>query len=137
MNRIHGKHGSIKLDPTGVGGPTAVVVASMKSFTIDMSTDTADVTSFGDTNKTYVVGLPDLKGNLGGFWDSDDPDIFDVAMGGKKGFLELIPDTTNATFLWHGLAFLNMSIDVASDGAVTSSGNYVAAGPWTRMPAAA
>jgi len=133
MNRIHGKKGKVEMDKTGAG-TTYAVVASLNKFNIDMSTDTVDVTSYQDTNKIYVVGLPDIKGGLGGFWDSDDPAIFDVAMAGTKIMLKLTPDTLNATFLWKGLAFLNMSLDSSATGAVTSTGNYVAAGSWTREP---
>ena len=93
MNRMYGSKGQIKVDPTGAGGPAAVAVGSMASFTLNMARNKADVTSFGDANLTYVQGLPDIKGTLGGWFDSDELTIFDIAMGDVACFLELIPST--------------------------------------------
>jgi hypothetical protein len=94
----------------------------------------ADVTSFGDTNMTYVVGLPDIKGAIGGFYDSADRTIFDIAMGEAPVTLTLIPDASAPTFLWSGDAYLDASIDVPATGPVAVTGNWVAAGPWTMAP---
>jgi hypothetical protein len=131
---MYGSKGSIKADPTGVGGPTAVEVASMASFTLNMARNKADVTSFGDANLTYVQGLPDIKGTLGGWFDSDELTIFDIAMGDVACFLELIPSTivTPTPIMWSGKAWLDASIDVKATGAVSVAGNFVAADNWTR-----
>jgi hypothetical protein len=129
---MHGSHGEIKLDPTG--GATAVTLASMNAWTLNMARDKADVTAFGDPNKVYVQGLPDLKGTLGGWYDSDELDMFDVAMGDVAAALELVPSTLMPTFLWKGLAWLDTSIDVKATGAIAVSGNFVAAAGWTREP---
>lgn len=137
MNRMYGSKGSIKADPTGAGGVTAVEVASMASWTLNMARNKADVTSFQDANLTYVVGLPDIKGSLGGWFDSDELTIFDIAMGDIACFLELIPSTivTPTPIMWSGKAWLDAAIDVKATGAVSVSGTFVAAGDWTRVPA--
>jgi hypothetical protein len=134
---MYGSKGQIKADPTGAGGPTAVAVASMNSFTLNMARNKADVTSFGDPNLVYVQGLPDIKGTLGGWFDSDELTIFDIAMGDVACFLELIPSTivTPTPIMWSGKAWLDASIDVKATGAVSVAGNFVAADAWTRTPA--
>ena len=76
MNRMYGSEGQIKMDPTGAGGITAVAVASMNAWTLNMARDKADVTAFGDPNKVYVQGKPDIKGTIGGWFDTDDVAIF-------------------------------------------------------------
>lgn len=131
---MYGSKGSIKADPTGVGGVTAVAVGSMASFTLNMARNKADVTSFGDLNLTYVQGLPDIKGTLGGWFDSDEMTIFDIALGDVACFLELIPSTivTPTPIMWSGKAWLDASIDVKATGAVSVAGNFVAADAWTR-----
>jgi hypothetical protein len=58
IDRIHGKSGQIKMDPTGVGGATAVLVASLDKWDLDMAKATVDVTAFQDPNHVYVMGLP-------------------------------------------------------------------------------
>jgi len=135
MARIHGSRGVVKLDPTGVGGATALAVASLNSWTLDMARDKVDVTAFGDANKQYVQGLPDIKGSIGGWYDNTDLAMFDVAMGDTPAWLELLPDGLAATHFWSGLAYLDASVNVSATGAVSVTSNYVGAGLWTRAPA--
>ena len=137
MNRMYGSHGSIMIDPSPATPPVAgdsVTVASMNSWTLSMARDKADVTAFQDTNKVYVQGLPDIKGTVGGWFDTDDVTIFDVALGEVAALLTLTPSTLFPTFLWKGLAWLDASIDVKATGAVSVSGNFVAAAGWVREP---
>ena len=133
--RIHGNKGQVKLDPTGAGGVTAVAVGSLNAWSLDMARDTVDVTAFQDTNKQYVPGLMDIKGTIGGWWDSaESGPIFDAAEGDVPVWLELIPSTLAPTYFWSGLAYLDASIDVSATGAVGIESNFVAGGPWSRDP---
>jgi len=137
MNRMYGSKGQIKMDPAPPADPAPAVpvaLASMNAWTLNMARNKADVTSFGDPNLVYVQGLPDIKGTLGGWYDSDDLAIFDAALGDVAVALELIPSTLMPTFLWTGLAWLDASIDVKATGAISLSGNFVAAAGWTRQP---
>lgn len=134
---MYGSKGEIKLDPAPPIPPTTPVlqtIASMNSWTLNMARDKADVTAFQDPNKVYVQGLPDIKGTVGGWFDTDDVTIFDVALGDVAAFFELTPSTLFPTFLWKGLGWLDASIDVKATGAVSISGNFVAAAGWTREP---
>jgi hypothetical protein len=132
-DRIHGKLGQVKLEKTGAatGG---TVVASLNKWTLSLATDKVDVTAFQDTNKIYVTGLPDIKGTIGGWYDKTDKALFQMALGTVAGFLELIPSSLTPTDLWHGLAWIDASIDVAANGAVSIAGTFVAAGPWAMLP---
>jgi len=133
--RRHGQYGSIKMDPTGAGGAGLVVVADLNAWTINMARESVDVTAFGDTNKQYVLGLPDVKGTFGGVWNAASaPTLFNVAMGTVAAMLNLIPSTLDPTVFFEGLAYLDAAVNVASNGAVTVSGNFVGAGPWTLEP---
>jgi hypothetical protein len=131
--RIHGSSGQVMLDPTG--GALAVAVVSLNASTLDMARDKVDVTAFLDTNKQYVQGLPDIKGTIGGWYDSEALEIFDVAQGDIAAMLKLVPDSREATNFWTGLAFLDASVNVSATGAVSIASNFVGAGPWTREPA--
>jgi hypothetical protein len=120
------------MDPTG--GTTTVAVADLNKWTLDMARDQVEVTAFGDVNKQYVLGLPDVQGTYGGWWTSvSSPPLFDVAQGTTAVTLNLVPSTTEPTYFFEGLAYLDASIDVASDGAVSLSGKFVGAGPWALM----
>jgi hypothetical protein len=130
--RIHGYKGQVMADPTG--GATPVAVASVNEWTLDMSKDTVDVTAFQDENKVYVLGLKDVQGTIGAWYDNSDLTLFEIADADIPALLKLIPDTRQPTFFWTGLAYLDASINVSSSGAVSVSGKFVAAGPWTREP---
>jgi hypothetical protein len=132
MAKRHGKDGKVMMDPTG--GSTVVEVASLNAWTLDASSANVDVTSYGNTNLQYVKGLPDYKGTVGGWWDATDTAFFDAAFAQIAVMLELIPSTLDATAKFSGLAYVDSSINCPADGAVSISGNWVAAGNWTYTP---
>lgn len=132
IDRVHGKTGSVKMDPTGVGGATAAVVASLNKWDLDMAKDQVKVTCFGDTNQVYVVGLPDLKGSFSGLYDPvDGLGIFGVIFGNIAPYLELYPVAATIALKFAGKGLLDGKISVDAAGAVTVAGNFVASGPWT------
>jgi len=119
------------MDTTGAG--TALTpVAALNAWSLDLKRDRADATCFGDTNKVYVQGLPDISGDLGGVWDEEESwALFDVAMGDTPVFLRLIPSTLSAADFFNGLAYLDSAIEVKADGVITIKGSFAAAGPWS------
>lgn len=134
MARRHGSKGSIEIDPAG--GSTTEPVGSLKSWSLDLERDKEDVTCFGDTNKQYVLGLPDIQGEIEGVWNEEEsPDFLRIALGEVPVTLKLIPSTITPTHFFTGLAYLDAGIECPADGAVTISGSFVAAGPWTLEPA--
>jgi hypothetical protein len=131
--RRHGSKGQVKMDPAG--GSTAVVVADLNAWTGNFARDTVDVTAFQDATKQYVVGLPDAKGTVAGWWNStSSPALFQVAFGDTPVTLELYPSTLDVTDFFSGLAYLDAAINVSATGAVSISGNWVGAGDWTLAP---
>lgn len=128
MARYHGRSGRIYLAVSGSG--TAVPVASLSHWSLDYSTDTVETTSFGDSNKTYVQGLPDVSVDFEGFYDDSDATVYTASASadGSKAYLYI---STNATSKYaYGPCWVNFSIDDAVDGAVTISGNLSANGSW-------
>jgi len=133
-DRLHGKNGAIKMDPTG--GATLVAVASLNKWDIDLSRQTVDVTAFGDTSHIYVVGLRDSKGTYGGWYDPADGLVLFTAIGADVPVaLELYPDSTDTANKFAGKAYIDGKVSCDANGAVAISGNWVGAGPWT-MPTA-
>lgn len=123
----------VEMDPTG--GNTAVVVAALNTWSLDLKRDRADATCFGDTNKVWLQGLPDYAGKLDGIWDETASAVlFTAALGSTPVFLKLIPSSLAPTAMFSGPAFIDMGITVAHDGAIKIAGSFAGSGPWTMAP---
>ena len=119
------------MSTTGTG--TAVPLASMAGWTVNYETDKEETTSFGDANKTYVQGLPDVSGDFNGFFDDTDSGLFNGSISADGVKLYLYPDYTNApTRYWYGPAWVDYSVENPVDGATTVSGSFAANGSWGR-----
>jgi len=132
MAKYHGKGGAVFL-ATSAGGAVGLC-AGLTEWSIDSTTDTVEVTSFQDTNKSYVQGLPDLKGSFSGYWDAADDRIFDAAAStdGAKMILYPAYPLVSGQY-WHGVAWVDASPSANVADAVKVSGTFVAAGAWTRV----
>jgi hypothetical protein len=124
MARKHGRNGRLYTNITS--GGTAEPIAYLRDWSIDFSVDNVDVTSFGDTNKVYVAGLPDSSGTFAGFYDSATAQMYTAATDGVARKFYLYADTADAIY-WFGTALFDFSVSTAVDGAVTVSGNWNAA----------
>jgi hypothetical protein len=130
MSAHAGRSGAVYL---AIESATGVATSCIKlnAWTLDRSTDTFEVTAFGDTNKTYVQGLADLKGTLTGVWDDSETKPFAGAISSTGVKLYLYPDITNSpTKYAYGTAWLNASIETPVGGAVKLTSSFVAAASW-------
>jgi hypothetical protein len=132
MARRHGRNGRLYLGiATSAATPSAV--AFLKQWSADFATDKGDVTAFGDVNKTYLAGLPDIKGSFSGFFDDATAQAYTAAIDGDSRRFYLYPDIVNApSVYWYGTGFFDFSVDVPVDGVNTVSGSWVAAGAITK-----
>jgi hypothetical protein len=101
---------------------------------MSQKTDKLNVTCFGDPNKVYVPGMPDISGTVSGFWNSADRTLFLAAVAATPGKLKLVPNENEPTFFWTGLAYMDAEIDTGVETAPALSGEFMAAGPWTMEP---
>jgi len=128
-----GKGGAVYVSPNGTG--VAVAIGGLTNWTLDRSTDTIPVTAFGDLNKTYVQGLPDLKGTLAGFWDTVTDPLYAAGISTDGTKLYLYPDRINTPTAYdYGPAWLNTSISVDVNGAVAMSATFMAKSSWGHRP---
>lgn len=131
MALYHGKRGVVYISSTG--GATAIAAVSLSSWSLDSATDRVEVTAFGDTNKTYVQGLPDLTGELSGFWNDTTDFLYDASRSADGVKLYLYPSSDATGKYWYGPAWVDFSIEVPVDGAVTISGSFAANGAWGQV----
>lgn len=129
MARYHGKKGIVYISTSASGSASAV---TLSEWTLNMATDKVEVTSFQDANKQYVQGFKDLQGTLSGFWDDTDAQFFPATDSTDGIKMYLYPSSDAATKYWYGPAWLDGNLSVASNGAVTFTGSFVANGAWGR-----
>ncbi len=128
MAKYAGRKGVVYMSTTGTGA--ASNVASLSSWSLDKTTDKIDVTSFTQANKTYVIGLPDVKGNFSGFWDDTESKIFDGAESTDGVKLYLYPSSDAASKYWYGPAWVDYTIEVGVNDAVKITATFSANGSW-------
>jgi len=131
MSRYHGKTGMVYIASSGSGN--AVAAVALSEWSLSMSADREEVTAFGDSNKQYVQGYPDVSGNLSGYWDDTSDQLYDAAMSSDGTKLYLYPSTLTTAKYWYGPAWVDFEINTAVGGAVTISGSFQANGNWGQM----
>lgn len=128
MAIYHGRKGRLYASTTGTG--TAVPVASLTNWSLASNTDRVEVTAFGDVNKTYVQGLPDVSGDFSGFWNDTDTTLKTAATSADGTKLYLYASTDASSRYNFGPAWVDVSYDVAVGDAVKLSGSFAANGAW-------
>ena len=91
-----------------------------------------DVTAFLDSNKVYVQGLPDVKGDLEAFWDDTDTTLFTAAASTAAVRMYLYPSQDALTKYAYGLAWIDASMDCSVSDAVKIKSSFVAGGSWSQ-----
>lgn len=127
MARYAGRKGRLYLSTSGSG--TASAIGSLTSWSLSMTTDKFESTAFGDTNKTYVVGLPDLQGTFEGVYDDTVIATLNSARESTDGVkMYLYPSLDVATQYFYGPVWLDLSMSGSVGGLVTVSGTISANG---------
>lgn len=126
MGAIHGRDGRLYVAETS--GGTASPVATLNSWSLNATTDRVEVTAFGDTNRVYVAGLPDVQGDFAGYYDTTGGNdfLFTAATDGNARKFYLYADTDDTSTYWYGQAVFDFSASGSVDGAVEISGSYAA-----------
>lgn len=126
MARIHGRSGALYMALTSSG--TAEPVAYLNQWSIAFSTDNAEVTAMGDTNKIYVAGLPDCSGSFSGFYDDATVQTYTAAQDGVARKFYLYPNRAGTPGqYWFGTMLPDFSITADVSGAIQVSGDWNAA----------
>lgn len=126
MARMAGRNARLYASITS--GGTAESIAFLNTWSIDFSTTRTDVTSFGDTTRVYVSGLPDAQGQYAGFMDAATAQFYTAAVDGVARKFYLYPSTVDAAGVYFfGTALFDFSVATGVDDAVTISGSFAGA----------
>lgn len=125
-----GRKGVVYMSTSGTGAASNVL--NLTSWTLDQTQDTQEVTSFGDPNRTYVVGLRDVKGEIEGYWNDAEDKPFQASESADGVKLYLYPTADAPSKYWYGPAWVDASIDTKVDGPVKVKLSFSANGAWGR-----
>ena len=123
---ISGRKGRLYADTSAGANGAAVPIANLNSWSISQATDRTEVTSFGDTTKTYIAGLRDASGDFGGYHDTDGA-LYNATDGEARKFY-LYPSSDATARYFYGTAWLDVSINSSVSDAVKISATFAAAG---------
>lgn len=133
MARLHGRRGQLYI---GLASSAAIAspVPFLGKWTIDFKVSDVDVTAFGDTNMTYVAGLPDVGGTYSGFYDNATTQLYVAASDGLPRNFYLYPDAQLFPgSYWYGTGIFDFSASGGVTEAVAINGNFKAASNVTRI----
>ena len=115
-----GKDGVVKVDNVGQPGST-FTVAEIKSWSVEESADTLEVTTMGDSARTYKPSLTGWTGSVDVLWDSDYDDGDAIAVG-RQILIDFYPvDSPTGTVYGGTCTVTSVSISSSFDGLVEAS----------------
>lgn len=130
--KLHGKNGAIYLG--GAKGSGGILVATKTDWTLRRNRDYVDATVFGDTNKTYLAGLPNVEGTFAGLMDVSGDLLLNAATSGATDiYLYAETDTQGSAdvLIANGPGLIDGNVTASSTDAIRFTGEFRASGPWT------
>lgn len=125
MGKIAGRNAAIYFGQTN--GAEASPLTYQNSWSMSFTSDKIDVTSFGDSTKTYVVGIADATGEFSGFYDDASNQTYTAAIDGLSRKFYLYPSSLTPTEYFFGTVFADMNVNGTVAGAVEVSATWNAA----------
>lgn len=130
--KLHGKNGAIYLG--GAKGSGGIKVATKSSWNLQRNRDYVDATVFGEANKTYLAGLPNVQGSFSGILDVSGDLLLNAATSDSQTMYLYADDdpfsTTSAVLVAHGPALIDANVDASNTDAVRITGEFRAQGSW-------
>lgn len=127
--KLHGKNGAIYLG--GAKGSGGVKVASKTEWTLQRNRDYVDATTFGDTNRTYLAGLPNLQGTFAGLLDVSGDLLLNAATSDTVQIYLYADDGASPILIANGPGLIDGSVTASVTDAIRYTGEFRAQGSWT------
>jgi hypothetical protein len=126
--KLHGKNGAIY-----IGGPkgTGIKVSNKNEWTLSLGRDYVDATTFGNTNRTYLVGLRDVSGTFSGLMDVSGDLLVNATTSDIMDLYLYADDGASPILIASGPSLIDAQVNASNADAIRMSGNFRAAGNWT------
>jgi hypothetical protein len=136
--KIHGMGGAVYVGGTYASAtalPTGGIrIAAKSEWSLQRNRDYVDSTSFGDTNKTYLAGLPNVQGSFSGFLDASGDLLLNAASSGAQTIFLYADDGTvpggSIKLVAYGPAYMDANVTVGSNDAAKITGEFRASAAW-------
>jgi hypothetical protein len=128
--KLHGKNGGIWIGGYPTIG-TLQKIAAKSEWTLSLGRDYVDSTTFGATNRTYLVGLRDVSGTFAGLMDVSGDLLINATTSDIVTLYLYADDGAVPVLLASGPALVDGQINASNADAVRMSGNFRAAANWT------
>ena len=132
MSRLAGRRGRIYIGIASAAA-TAEPCPFINKFNIKRDTERFDVTAFEDSNKTYLAGLPDAQGDIGGYYDDATAQFYTAASDGAARKMYIYPNTSDTTKYFFTTALFDFNLDAAVDSAISITGSWAAATEFAKV----
>lgn len=137
--KLHGKNAAIYIG--GAKGAGGIKVASKAEWTLQRNRDYIEATTFGDPNKTYLAGLPNVQGTFAGMLDLSGDLLLNAATSDATQ-IYLYADTTDSAggvdrLIANGPALIDGNVTASLNDAIRYTGEFRASGAWTIFSAGA
>ena len=103
MPTIHGKNAVIYL-----GATTAAAIAETNDLSLSFGADYAEDSAHGDTTKSYVPGLFDFEGKIGGWYDVNDNTLVAAALASTSLKMYFYPRRATTLQYFYGNVFVTL-----------------------------
>lgn len=132
MAFVHGKNVHFTIDDSG--GIPRDISAYVTSVEMSRSADTAETSTFGDSNKEYLAGLKDATISIEGVWDPTVDGYLEGILGAAEGdFIYGPAGSTGGNIKYTGKCICTAYNPPGSiSGAVTYSAQFQCSGAITR-----
>ena len=127
--KLHGKNAAIYLG--GAKGTGGVKVASKTDWTLRRNRDYVDATTFGDTNRTYLAGLPNVEGTFAGFMDTSGDLLLNAATSDATQIYLYADDGAGDVLIANGPGFIDGNVNASVSDGIRYTGDFRASGNWT------
>lgn len=134
--KLHGKNGAIYLG--GAKGSGGIKIANKTEWTLQRNRDYVDATVFGDTNKTYLAGLPNVQGTFAGLLDVSGDLLLNAATSDVVQIYLYADDGNSPILIANGPGLIDGNVTASLTDAIRYTGEFRAStdpntgsGAWT------
>lgn len=134
MATYEGSAGSVKIKS---GSDTLTAVASVRTWSIDITRDTVEDTAMGTGNRTYKKGLQSYSGSMDIVFDSSESSVVSTAINPDTDNTVTVEfyaqDADNSTKFSGDVIVTSYSISASYDGLVEATVSFQGTGALTTV----